>query len=128
MVNNLGTLDLTLGTITLPGGYSLVANFGATTLQPGQTTSFIVQLDAVSAGSFVGAISFGNNDADENPFGFAASGTVTTPPPSAGSVMDDGDAGYSATAGWITYKGVGSGAEMASWTHGAGYPANIGSR
>ena len=40
-----------VGTLTLPSGFSPVADFGATLLVPGQTTSFVVQMDA-----FIGAL------------------------------------------------------------------------
>jgi hypothetical protein len=115
-----------LGTITLPNGFSLVTGFGTTLLVPGQETSFIVQLDAFVEGTYAGVISFDSNDADENPFDFAVSGTVSVELPTA-SIIDDGDAGYSAVGGWSTYTGVGtqgdfaykavgSGAETATWT------------
>ncbi len=125
-VANTGTLDLTLGAITLPSGFSLVADFGTTLLAPGQNTSFVIQLDALVEGTHAGVISFNSNDADENPFDFAVSGTVLAAPSPTWTV-DDGDLGYSATSGWSTYSGVGaqgdfsykqigSGAETATWT------------
>ena len=39
-VRNGGTADLMLGAITVPAGFSLEADFGTLTLNPGQTTSF----------------------------------------------------------------------------------------
>jgi hypothetical protein len=125
-VGNVGTLDLALGTITLPSGFSLVTGFGATLLAPGQATSFVVQMDALFEGAYAGVISIGSNDADEDPFDFGATGTVSLDLPAAW-VIDDGDAGYSASGGWNTYsgagaqgdfsyKGIGSGVETATWT------------
>jgi subtilisin family serine protease len=67
-VANLGTLDLALGSITVPAGYSLVSGFGSTLLTPGQTTDFVVQFDAVLPGNQLGVMSFGSNDTDENPY------------------------------------------------------------
>ena len=98
-VKNVGTLDLTLGTITVPAGFSLQSDFGVTPLPSGQTTDFTLQLDALAAGSYAGVVSFDSNDLDENPFEFDVTGTVLdTPPPI--QVIDDGDAGFSRTSGW----------------------------
>jgi hypothetical protein len=124
-----GSLDLVLGTtITLPAGYSLVSGFGTTLVGPGQTTDFVVQLDAFTEGSYAGVISFASNDADEDPFDFSVSGTVSVVPPAPViTIIDNGDAGYSAVGGWKTYTGAGmqgdfdykkvdSGTATAEWT------------
>ena len=92
-----------------------------------------------AAGSYGGTISFDSNDANEDPFDFNVSGTVSVwvppaPEPSI-TIVDDGDAGYSAVGGWSTYngvgtqgdfdyKGVGSGAGIASWTLAGLAPGN----
>ena len=52
-------------------------------------------------------ISIESNDADENPLEFGVSGTVSLNLPSAW-VIDDGDAGYSASGGWNTYSRAGT--------------------
>ncbi|PHS10434.1 MAG: hypothetical protein COA78_11410, partial [Blastopirellula sp.] len=78
-VRNDGTADLTLGTPTVPTGFTLTSGPGLTTLTSGSSTTFTVQLDAATAGSYSGNVSFTNNDADENPFDFTVSGTVTAP-------------------------------------------------
>ncbi len=80
-VRNTGTDDLLLGAITLPAGFSLIADFGSTLLVPGQTTDFVVQLDAAVDADYVGVISFDSDDADENPYDFGVSGTVSVVPP-----------------------------------------------
>ena len=128
MVRNAGAEDLLLGVISLPDGFSLVADFGSTLLGPGQTTDFVVQLDAALEGDYTGVMSFGSNDANENPYDFSAWGTVSVEvPPGSVSILDDGDAGYSPSGSWTTYTGVGtegdfaykavgSGAATASWT------------
>jgi hypothetical protein len=125
-VGNIGSLDLALGSITVPGGYRLVSGFGATLLAPGETTDFVVELEAVAEGSYSGTISFDSDDADESPFEIAVSGAVSAAPLPTWT-LDDGSAGYSASGGWKTYTGVGaqgdfsykavgSGAEAATWT------------
>jgi hypothetical protein len=76
-VRHVGLLDLSLGTITMPFGFSLLADVGTTVLAPGQTTSFIVQLDANFGRTYTEVVSFDTNDSDENPIDFGVSGTVT---------------------------------------------------
>jgi subtilisin family serine protease len=96
-VKNVGIANLSLGgTINLPPGFSLVSGFGSTNLAPGASTTFVVRLDAVSAGTYTGSVSFTNGDADENPFNFTLTGLV-------GNSLnaDDGDTTYSESgAGW----------------------------
>ncbi|MEA5471836.1 DUF4347 domain-containing protein [Spirulina sp. 06S082] len=79
-----GTLSLSLGSLTLPTGFSLVGGFPnsiAATNDPNtpQTQTFTVQLDASSAGTFTGDLSFQTNDTNNNPYNFALTGTVTKP-------------------------------------------------
>ncbi len=124
-VRNAGVDVLTLGTITLPSGYTLLTNWGTTTLTSGESTSFTVQLDASASGLAAGTISFDSNDIDENPFTLFITGTV-----SQGQLfvrtIDDGDPEYSTIGNWsqyvgsgaqgdFAYKASGSGTAMASW-------------
>jgi hypothetical protein len=88
-VRNTGTADLTLSpVISVPAGFTVTAGFGAATLAPGTSTTFTVRLDATTADVFSGPLSFGNNDADENPFNFTLSGTVTAPTMNRPPVLD----------------------------------------
>jgi Ca2+-binding RTX toxin-like protein/lysophospholipase L1-like esterase len=66
--------------IVAPAGFTVVSSFGATTLAPGRSTTFRVQLDAAGAGNFQGTLSFGNNDSDENPFDLLVAGVVNSEP------------------------------------------------
>lgn len=78
-VTNNGTTDLTLTEpISVPAGFSVVSSFGSLTLAPAASTSFQIQLDTTTAASYSGEVSFGNSDADENPFNFTISATVTS--------------------------------------------------
>jgi hypothetical protein len=124
-VRNLGTTDLTMGTLTVPAGFSVVSDFSSPTIAPGQTGSFVLQLNASTVGVVTGVLSLPSNDADENPFDMTLSGTVSLYP--APVVIDDGDAGYAATSGWNSYAGVGTkndfsykaagnGSEVATWS------------
>ena len=60
-----------------PAGFSLASSFGSTTLAPNASTTFTVQLNAITASSYSGILSFANNDTDENPFNFTISGSVS---------------------------------------------------
>ena len=126
-VRNVGMADLTLGAITVPSGFSVVSGPGSTVLVPGQSDTFVVQLDALLEGDFSGTLTLASNDGDESPFDFAIFGTVSAQESSQITVVDDGDTGYVATGGWNTYvgagaegdfayKSVGSGAATATWT------------
>ena len=92
-MRNTGTSDLTLGTISLPAGFSLLSGYGATTLAPGATTTFSVQLDTSAAGSYAGTVSLATNDPLQDPFTFSVSGTVSEV-----QTLDDGEAGFASSA------------------------------
>jgi subtilisin family serine protease/uncharacterized protein (DUF2141 family) len=121
-VRNLGTAALTLGALSLPAGFSLAADFGATTVAPGSTTSFTVSLTAAAVGVYSGQVSFATNDPNANPFTFTVSGLVSTI-----SIQDDGGAGFSASSNWavatgigdqgtVHFKAAGAGNDNATWT------------
>jgi|GEM_PF-495661 len=81
-INNNGTADLNLSSLTLPTGFTLGGNF-PTTIAPGGNSTFQVQVNTTAANSFSGELSFTTNDSDENPFNFPITATViavTTPP------------------------------------------------
>jgi Ca2+-binding RTX toxin-like protein len=118
-IQNEGAQDLILGTtLALPAGYSLVAatpgtlfdGAASTTVSPGNSVTFDVQLDAAVAGAFPGSISFTSNDVDENPFNISVTGSVVTPVAFDGVnalIIDEGDRGFSSvvsTGGtWFNY-------------------------
>ncbi|WP_339754852.1 choice-of-anchor D domain-containing protein, partial [uncultured Marinobacter sp.] len=90
-VTNFGERNMALGSIApLPAGFSLVSGFGNTNLPPGASTTFTIQMDAATSGSFGGMVSFGVDSADANPFNFSVSGSA-----SASMIVDNGDLGYS---------------------------------
>src|SRR5262249_13705683 len=79
-VVNDGNAALSLSAInaaSMPAGFTLLSNLGATSLSPGQSTTFSIRLDATTAGTFSGPIQFANNDSDENPFDLTLQGTVS---------------------------------------------------
>ncbi|MCL4206714.1 MAG: choice-of-anchor D domain-containing protein [Pirellulaceae bacterium] len=117
-VQNVGTADLTLGAISVPSGFTYTT-FGTTPVVPGGSTTFTVTMTAGAAGSYSGTVSFVNNDADENPFNFTVSGTVTAPV-SVVLIMDDGDPGYSRTGAWTYYTSLGYNADLDYTARGNG--------
>ncbi|MBI3465631.1 MAG: choice-of-anchor D domain-containing protein, partial [Planctomycetes bacterium] len=92
-ISNTGqqTLEISGGSFVVPAGYALVSP-PALTVNPGETTSFVVRLDAHTPGTYLGEISFVSNDPDEGTFNFSVTGTVLPT-----RILDDGEAGYSHT-------------------------------
>lgn len=74
IVRNDGTATLTMGTLTVPTGYTVTDGL-ATSLAPGATDTITIRLDATTAGVKSGQVSFTTNTA-ENPFNFSITGTV----------------------------------------------------
>jgi hypothetical protein len=103
-VRNPGTADLTLGTPSLPSGYTIIEPL-AKTIVPGGSDSFTVQLSTATLGTFAGDITFATNDAANSPFNFRISGAVTTVAVSGtvveglGHTIADGDTTPSASDG-----------------------------
>jgi hypothetical protein len=76
-ISNTGGTTLQLGpAISVPRGFSIVNTFGTTTLAPGASTTFVLQLTGAASGTFAGTVVFANSDSDENPFTFFVSGNV----------------------------------------------------
>jgi hypothetical protein len=92
VVTNAGTGTLTLGSVTLPSGFTLTDPL-ATTLAPGASDSFTVKLDTSgSAASHSGNVSIASNDPDENPFTFPITGVVSGTGPEIGVSLQGGGA------------------------------------
>lgn len=65
-VTNSGTAAFVLSDpIVVPYGFNLVSDFGATTLAPGESTTFAVALDTSTAGDYRGTVAFQTNDPDQ---------------------------------------------------------------
>lgn len=106
-IQNLGNANLTLGSVSLPAGFVLTQAPLTSTVAAGASTTFIVSLDTTVAGTFSGALTFTNNDADENPFNFSLAGTVTTPAPLAPEItVLDGTANVADNTGSISLGSV----------------------
>ncbi|MFK5970519.1 MAG: choice-of-anchor D domain-containing protein [Candidatus Marithrix sp.] len=78
-VKNVGTSTLILNSpVTTQGsGFNINSFMVPTELNPGESTTFDVILNASNVGNFVDILSFNNNDIDESLFTFPISGTVS---------------------------------------------------
>jgi hypothetical protein len=95
------------GPVVLPEGFSLVSGLGDLVVSPGEATTFTVQLDADSAGTYSGEVTFGSDDADEGEFRFSLTGVVA--PETSVVIVDDGAVGYSTVGYWYLNTNPGAG-------------------
>jgi Ca2+-binding RTX toxin-like protein len=79
-VFNDGDAPLTVGSVTVPGGFTVTDPLVGP-IAPGASESFTVRLDTASAGAKSGQVVITTNDPDEDPYNFAISGTVVAAPP-----------------------------------------------
>ncbi len=83
-INNLGSLNLTVGSITFsganPGDFS-VTTAPAGTVTPSGSTTFVVTFNPSGGGIRSATMSIVNNDSDENPYDFTLQGEGVTPAP-----------------------------------------------
>ena len=77
-IYNTGTAALTVGTITVPSGYTVIRT-PASPIAVGGSDYLNVRLNATAAATYAGDISIVNNDSNENPYNFRITGTVNTP-------------------------------------------------
>ena len=84
-VTNSGDADLTLGTPSVPTGFTLTEGLDSS-ISASASDTFSVRLDNSTAGIKHGDVSISNNDADENPFNFAISGVLNALPASPPSI------------------------------------------
>jgi len=100
-VTNLTANTLTLqDPISLPTGFTLVSDFGNTTLAGGVSTTFTVGINTATATTYSGTVSFGISNANNNSFSFTLTGTVGST-----IILDDSQLGFSATSGWLYASG-----------------------
>jgi len=86
-VKNTGNQTLELTSISeLPGGFSIAPGFVQTSLAPNESVSYTLRFLAATAGSYGGTLSFGSNDADEDPYGLVLGAVVESPEPSEADV------------------------------------------
>ncbi len=123
-IRNIGTAPLTVaGPASIPAGFTLVSGLGATTLAPGEQTSFTLRLDAATKGVYGGTITLATNDSDESLLDFHITGEIDFIP----IYIDNGDNNFTLVGPWDHwtnqgYRGdvheafPGDGSTTASWT------------
>lgn len=95
-IRNAGMSVLTLGTVSVPSGFSIL-QYPPAFLEPGERGYLEVQISTAQAGARGGQIRFTTNDSDYPVFDFAIKGTVLYSPPEVavhGGILSitDGDA------------------------------------
>ena len=98
-VQNTGTAALSVSSVTVSGSHA--ADFSvtvqpATSVAAGGNTTFQVQFNPSASGLRSASLSFGNGDADENPYNFSIQGTGTS-----GLAALNINSGGAATGSWI---------------------------
>ena len=78
-VTNSGTSSLTTQPVSVPAGFTLVEGLSSS-IAPGASDTFTVQLSTGTVGTFTGQITFTNSDSNENPFNFSITGRVNSAP------------------------------------------------
>ncbi|MEZ5940726.1 MAG: choice-of-anchor D domain-containing protein [Planctomycetaceae bacterium] len=113
-VRNDGSADIILQPMTITGlAFSIRSgtNFTANqVLTPGDSVSFIVDVNTSTPGTFNGTLAIPSNDADENPFDLVLQATVN-PIGASSFILDDGDSGFSLTDNWNSVTNYGYGAD-----------------
>ena len=123
IIQNTGTTNLILTppiSVTGDSEFSLNATFGATTVPPGGTTTFSIDFDPATAGSFTGNVSFATNDCDEGVYNFQLNGQTNTSPPIADFTANPTAICQGST---VTYTDASTGAASWDWTFTGGIPA-----
>ncbi|MES2595078.1 MAG: choice-of-anchor D domain-containing protein [Verrucomicrobiota bacterium] len=126
-IQNTGSADLTLGTVTLTGtdpGQFNVTQPVLTTLAANATTTFTVTFSPGTAGAKSAAVNIASNDVDENPFNIGLSGTGVAAPTQTSFAFTGADQTFVVPAGVtsITVKlwggGGGAGGGSGSFVSG----------
>ena len=93
-LRNDGDQDLTLGSVTVPTGFTVIDGL-VSTLAPGQTDTLSIRLDSTTPGEKTGDVVVTTNDEDQNPYNFAITGLVAAGPEArllgSGLEIADGD-------------------------------------
>ncbi len=122
-VHNAGHAELNVGEITLAPGMKILDLGEGFVVAPGASVDLTVEIDPTGLGKGGGVISLATDDEDEETFNTVVTWTGVDAP----RVIDDGDAGFSTTAGWtyypnqgyqndVRYTGLGDGSKTATWT------------
>jgi hypothetical protein len=101
-VRNDGNAPLTVGSVSAPSGFAIMDPLIGP-IVPGASESFTIALATASTGKRSGEVSFVTNDSNENPFNFAITGEVASPPPTTGAGVTAANSG-----GVLTINGTSS--------------------
>ncbi|MBI3462093.1 MAG: choice-of-anchor D domain-containing protein [Planctomycetes bacterium] len=90
-ISNQGSAALSLTSpVTVTGSvFTIVSQPALTMLNPGQSTTFLVQMSGATTGVQTATVSFGNSDGNEDPYDFTVTGTVRST-----RIIDDRDPGF----------------------------------
>jgi chitodextrinase len=90
-IENTGNTIVTMGRLQVPKGFTVLSE-PPRSLAPGHVATFKVRLNSTTLGTFGGVVSFVDKGAtaEENPFTFAITGRVISPPAPAMNVLFDG--------------------------------------
>jgi hypothetical protein len=120
-VDNPGSESLVLSDLSAPAGFRITSGFGATTLAPGQSTTFTVRFDASNPGPATGSVTFSTNIETRPTFSINVSASAT----GFASFLDDGSPGFTLAGTWGTsvsgfgsdmrWKAAGTGLGTATW-------------
>lgn len=76
-IENLGTSDLNIGTITITGAHAsdfTILSLPSSTIPAASTSTLVIQFDPSALGLRTAQVNIPNNDSDENPYTFAIQG------------------------------------------------------
>jgi hypothetical protein len=76
-IENLGTSDLNIGTITITGSHAsdfTILSLPSSTIPTASTSTLVIQFDPSAVGLRTAQVNIPNNDSDENPYTFAIQG------------------------------------------------------
>lgn len=82
LVSNSGSADLNTSGLSVPAGWSVTEPLNAVIPASG-SDSFTISLSTATPGTFNGAVSFANDDSDENPYNWTITAGVTATVPEA---------------------------------------------
>ncbi|MDP2894169.1 MAG: choice-of-anchor D domain-containing protein, partial [Sulfurimonas sp.] len=78
-IQNTGTANLTLGTVSTSGDFTVTSQ-PTSPVAAGGSTTFTIRFDPSAVGTRAATISFTNNDSNEDPYNFSISGIGDAPP------------------------------------------------
>ena len=99
-IRNTGDSPLSIQSVSVTGAGFSVQTQPSSSVAANGTTTFTIRFSSDTAGTFTGTVTFGNGDADENPFNFSIRAKATDPvtPPGGVNLALNKPASQSSTA------------------------------